>query len=195
MTSLASRPLLSATAFSRQQPNHAWLAQIIRAQREGRSCLPFHLGLDARDHGALIQAHFPEWSGQTSAAQGLLAHECNELREELLDMRRDEWEELRALLLDGRRGSDPDEVRMANIVAAACLGGDHLWRDLGLDSRLHLRELLGHNFPRLAMRNVRDMRWKKFFYKQLCERDGGYVCRAPSCQDCPTYHDCFGEEL
>ena len=84
---------------------------------------------------------------------------------------------------------------MAPIVAAACLGGDHLWRDLGLASRQQLRELLQHNFPQLAQRNVNDMRWKKFFYKQLCEQDGGYVCRSPSCEQCPTHHDCFGEEL
>ena len=35
-----------------------------------------------------------------------------------------------------------------------------------------------HNFPQLARRNTQDMRWKKFLYKQLCEQDGGYVCRS-----------------
>lgn len=175
--------------------NHTWLEQIIQAQRSGLSCLPFRLGLDAESYDALIQAHFPELAGQTSAGQGSLAHECSELREDLAQMRHDEWEELRNLLLDSRRGSTPDEVWMASIVAAACLGGDHLWRDMGMTSREQLKEVLTHNFPKLAQRNDRNMRWKKFFYKQLCEQDGGYVCRAPSCEQCPSYHDCFGEEV
>lgn len=175
-------------------PNRAWLGQIIQAQRGGKGCLPFHLGLDAADYAELLRTNFPEQAREAAAAQGSPMHECSELRAELLAMRRDEWLELRDLLLAGRRGNDCGEAWMACIVAAGCLGGDHLWRDLGLASRLDLQELLMHNFPRLAARNVQDMRWKKFFYKQLCEQDGGYVCRSPSCEQCPTYHDCFGEE-
>jgi len=180
---------------SHQFGANTWLEQIVQSQRNGLSCLPFSLGLDEQSHAELIETHFPELAGQTSANLGSLAHERSELREDLLEMRRDEWEELRDLLLEHRNGNAPDEVWLASIIAAACLGGDHLWRDLGLESRQHLHDLLMHNFPRLAERNVRNMRWKKFFYKQLCEQDGGYVCRSPSCEKCPTYHDCFGDEL
>ncbi|WP_043238857.1 nitrogen fixation protein NifQ [Stutzerimonas azotifigens] len=174
----------------RVESNAAWLAQIVRAQREGRSCLPAHLGLDARQYAALLARHGlrPLVRG---AEDGLLG-ERDALREELLALRREEWQELRDLLLAGQ--DDRGEPAMAAIVAAACLGGEHLWRDLGLDSRAQLHALLMHNFPHLAVRNTQDMRWKKFFYKQLCEQGGGYVCRSPSCETCPTYHDCFGEE-
>lgn len=180
-------------ATAQLRPNRGWLEQILLAQRQGRSCLPLHLGLDARTHAALIQANFPQPARQYDSAPAQ-AGECDALRAELLELRRDEWQELHDLLLAGRAGRDPLEAAMACIVAAACLGGDHLWRDLGLVSREQLRELLEYNFPRLASRNVKNMRWKKFFYKQLCEQDGGYVCRSPSCELCPTYHDCFGEE-
>jgi nitrogen fixation protein NifQ len=185
MSAVALRPAPPATAAA--DPNRAWLAQILAAQRAGRGCLPWRLGLDERDHATLL-AHFPAQAGDSPS-------EGQALRQELLELRRDEWRELRELLLGGRRGAAASETWLAAIVAAACLGGNHLWRDLGLDSRQQLRELLLHNFPALAQRNVADMRWKKFFYKQLCEQDGGYVCRAPSCAQCPTYHDCFGEEL
>ena len=171
-------------------PNPAWLEQIVAAQRAGRSCLPSRLGLDEPGYAALLAAHLPALAGQAAAPR-----DCHELRQELLELRRDEWQELCDLLLAGRRGAAASAAWMAPIVAAACLGGDHLWRDLGLASRQQLRELLQHNFPQLAQRNVNDMRWKKFFYKQLCEQDGGYVCRSPSCEQCPTHHDCFGEEL
>jgi nitrogen fixation protein NifQ len=176
-----------------QHANHVWLARILAEQRAGHTCLPLHLGLSARAYDAMIARHFGK-SGQLQDSTRAPGDESGALREELLALRRDEWFELSGLLLSGRRGREQEEVWLASIVAAGCLGGNHLWRDLGLASRLQLRELLTHNFPQLAMRNVQDMRWKKFFYKQLCEQDGGHVCRAPSCGVCPTYDECYGEE-
>ncbi len=50
------------------------------------------------------------------------------------------------------------------------------------------------NFTALAAKNVTDMRWKKFFYKQLCDRAGVNLCKAPSCSECVDYDLCFGPE-
>ena len=182
MNAALARPLVAAAAGD---PNPAWLAQILAARRAGHGCLPWRLGLAADAYAALLV--------QLEVDGG--AAPAGDLRQGLLDLRRRGWQELCGLLLAGRRGAAVEEVWLAAVLAAACLGGNHLWRDLGLASRQQLRELLLHNFPTLAQRNVNDMRWKKFFYKQLCERDGGHGCRAPSCAQCPTYHDCFGEEL
>lgn len=190
---LSLKPDLQAQPESAVQSNHAWLKQIILAQRARRSCLPRHLGLSPEVYETMITLHFAE-SPELQNLGDIPRDELNEIREELLELRRDEWLELSLLLLDGRRGHEQEEVWLADIVATACLGSNHLWRDLGLASRLDLRKLLCQNFPRLAMRNVQDMRWKKFFYKQLCEQDGGYVCRSPSCGVCPTYDECYGEE-
>ena len=62
---------MSHAALARQpmsamprDPNLAWLQRILSAQREGRSCLPLHLGLAPQTHAALIQACFPERAGQ-----------------------------------------------------------------------------------------------------------------------------------
>ena len=49
------------------------------------------------------------------------------------------------------------------------------------------------NFRPLAEQNTKDMKWKKFLYKQLCIGEGIYVCRAPSCEVCVDYAACFGE--
>jgi nitrogen fixation protein NifQ len=38
------------------------------------------------------------------------------------------------------------------------------------------------------------MKWKKFFYKQLCLREGLTLCKAPSCDVCSDYALCFGAE-
>jgi len=88
----------------------------------------------------------------------------------------------------------PSELWTARIVAVGCLGSDHLWQDLGLWSRAELSALMERNFPTLAAKNVHNMKWKKFLYKQLCIAEGVYVCRAPSCEVCADYDACFGPE-
>ena len=82
----------------------------------------------------------------------------------------------------------------ARAVAVACLGDDHLWQDLQLASRAELSALLRHWFPALVEKNRIDMKWKKFLYKQLCEREEVFVCKAPSCAVCHDHPRCFGPE-
>ena len=83
---------------------------------------------------------------------------------------------------------------MADIVTAGCLGSDHLWQDLGLWNRAQLTGLMRENFAPLAKRNDKDMKWKKFLYRQLCEAEGVAICRSPSCEICVDYAVCFGSE-
>lgn len=179
--------------------NTRLLSHLIKSQRQGRGCLPFCLGLMPLDFVWLVNRHFAECQTLSSMLdverpENTVAVEKGRLRQELLAMRQDEWLEIHDLLLSARAGIDEFEVSLASIVAAASLGGDHLWRDLGLATRMELSELMRVHFPDLAQRNSGDMKWKKFFYKQLCEQQGGYVCRAPSCDQCAAYHECFGPE-
>ena len=108
--------------------------------------------------------------------------------------REPECAELRNLLLQHAVSDDEETRWMAEVLVAGCMGGDHLWQDLGLWSRKDLTRLLQNNFPALAAKNDKDMKWKKFLYKQLCVAEGIYVCRSPSCEVCPDYSDCFGPE-
>ena len=109
--------------------------------------------------------------------------------------RHEEYQDVRRLLLAGAPARhNPGVIALAECVARACMGEDHLWHDLGLPSRAELSALLHKHFAPLATRNVNGMRWKKFFYKQLCEQIGIAVCRAPSCGVCAHYGDCFGSE-
>ena len=112
-------------------------------------------------------------------------------------LRADEIEEVSSLLLehaDPGVGSSADRAEVAGIVALACLGDDHLWQDLQLAHRGELGALLRRWFPALAAKNTGDMKWKKFFYKQLCERAEIHACRAPSCAVCSDHAACFGPE-
>ncbi|VVM08566.1 hypothetical protein MAMC_02287 [Methylacidimicrobium cyclopophantes] len=105
----------------------------------------------------------------------------------------EDFRELVSLLVESGDGSEPTRW-VAHAVAAACLADDHLWRDLGLSDRQELARLLERHFRPLYERNVDDMRWKKFFYKQLCERAGFRACKAPSCRECSDYAICFAKE-
>ena len=38
------------------------------------------------------------------------------------------------------------------------------------------------------------MKWKTFFYRELCLRDTILVCNAPVCDVCADFASCFGNE-
>lgn len=164
------------------QPNDGLFAQMIAGQASGAGALPPGLGLNQTEFAALLSRHFPG------------VELCIRLSSHAADPRAPERDDVLALLLEHLAGSDSSERWMAEIVTAACMGSDHLWQDLGLWSRDHLSRLMAQNFPALAAKNVHNMKWKKFLYKQLCEKEDIRICRAPSCEVCTDYLKCFGPE-
>ena len=160
------------------------LARMHASWMTGNGALPLCWGLSRADYDALMNHHFPGYRCPVPPAAPGSA--------DLL--RREEVADLEALMTGHRAGLSPSEIWMATIVATACLASDHLWQDLGLWCRQDLSSLMQRNFPALAEKNVHNMKWKKFLYKQLCVAEGVYVCRAPSCEVCADYHNCFGPE-
>ena len=165
--------------------NDFYLARILSSWIADLGVLPKTLGLSDANFRNLVNRHF---SGHQ------IVENASYNKAEFDRDRIPEWEDLVNLMLEFRAGDDVSERWIAEILSAACMGFDHLWQDLGLWSRGELTEVLRLNFPQLAARNNKDMKWKKFLYKQLCERDGTYVCRAPSCDVCADYKVCFGPE-
>ncbi|OGS91734.1 MAG: hydrogenase [Gallionellales bacterium GWA2_59_43] len=163
-------------------PNDELFAQMIASQIDGSGALPAGLGLSEANFAALLSRHFP-------TMQLLVRHFTHDA-----DPRALERDDVFELLQDHLAGRDESELWMAEIVTTACMANDHLWQDLGLRSRQYLSQLMTQNFPALAAKNIHDMKWKKFLYKQLCEREGINACRAPSCQVCTDYLKCFGPE-
>lgn len=106
----------------------------------------------------------------------------------------DEFEDLLELLLEHRAEPTEPAAWLAHAVASAAMGENHLWEDMGLPSRKHLSDFLRTSFPALAAKNTGDMKWKKFFYRQLCERAEVPICKSPHCADCVDYGDCFGPD-
>ncbi len=167
-----------------ESPNKEWLACMVASWCAGQGVLPDYLGLEPDQFKDLKAAYF----------QNLILPEQSVSGSQLDFSRMLEKEDLVNLL---RQYSKPDTLEMEWIIAmivAGCLGSDHLWQDLGLWTRTQLSEMLHYNFPELAAKNTQDMKWKKFLYKQLCEAEGLYLCRAPSCNVCIDYPKCYGSE-
>lgn len=183
----ATSPLRAAydalMAHAAGLPNEELFARMIASQAAGLGALPPGLGLFGPDYLALLARHFP--GATLPAPADRPAFDPDGMPEH---------DDLRALLLDYVADRDDSERWMAEIVVVACMGGDHLWQDLGLWNRTDLSRLMNENFPALAAKNDRDMKWKKFLYRRICEREGIHVCPAPACQVCMDYTKCFGRE-
>lgn len=107
----------------------------------------------------------------------------------------DEFEDLIALLMAHALDQNMNTYALARLIAGTCCSGaNHLWQDLKLSSRAELSQLMRDYFPALVAKNSRDMKWKKFFYRQLCEQENVLICKSPSCGVCVDYELCFGPE-
>ncbi len=191
MTATSSAPLVTPQdiydalmAVRRGHPVEETLARILSSWSLGYGAMPIWLGLGEERFCGMLATHFPGLDPDWLPGFGLA-----------VDPRRgEEMDDLHRLLMANRTRGSEIEALMADIVVAGCLGSDHLWQDLGLWRRADLSRLMQDNFATLAARNDRDMKWKKFLYKQLCETEGIYTCRAPSCEVCTDYGNCFGPE-
>ncbi len=105
-----------------------------------------------------------------------------------------EEELLRGLLLAHARPGDSASIRFAKIIARRALRHDHLWRELGLFDRVELSRLLSTHFITLAAGNTNNMRWKRYFYRKLCEAEGFSLCTAAACLGCKEKGSCFVPE-
>lgn len=106
----------------------------------------------------------------------------------------EEFDDIVELLMDHRADADKQTTQLCYAIAAAALGENHLWQDLGLRDRGELSALMRTHFPALVVKNVGDMKWKKFIYRQLCERAEVLICKSPHCAECCDYSVCFGPE-
>lgn len=113
---------------------------------------------------------------------------------ERLESRLEELDDIIRLLLEHRVDDSGETHAMAIFVAKSCMGDNHLWQDMRLPNRDALNALMQTHFPALHARNTGNMKWKKFFYKQLCERADIFICKSPTCGVCVDYDKCFGPE-
>jgi nitrogen fixation protein NifQ len=169
---------------ARQESDGHLLAAMLADHWRGSGAMPERLGLDEAMFERMMEYHFP---GIERPAAALQARPWD-----VASM--PEYAELKSLLTDCQAVHLRDQPWWIDILIAGCSGHSHLWEDLGLFSRHDLNLLMHTHFPLLAAKNDRDMKWKKFIYKQLCEREGIIACPAPTCDACAQFSECFAPE-
>ena len=187
---------LSAGLIIQTEARLYWQS-LITAYWQGASVLPHRLGLPENKFNSLIEylRSLDLVSGEDDLdPQNIGIQHKRSVVDELLEYRREERDTIANLLLQVTDNKLPHSEAMALIIATASLGSHHLWQDLGLPDRQQLNALIQLFFPSLHASNTRGMRWKRFIYKQLCEQGGDYVCRAPSCDECSSFSECFAPE-
>lgn len=159
-------------------------AGVLHSLSAGRIVPPgYGPGLDSADCVDLLQRYFPRVAKQVHASLCTVAGNAS---------RRSEFDDLLQLLLEYRADASDQTRWVAHAVASGCLGSDHLYDDMGLPQRSQLSQLLREHFPALCLKNPGSaMKWKKFFYRQLCLRAEISLCPAPGCQTCVDRKDCF----
>ena len=170
------------------------------------------LGLDGPEVRALVMRYFPMavsgWAagecfrrhvlGLDAASESCCGGEGDEVAAYgrfSVSLLEQEEQDLCRLFLTHAAATGLWPVVFARLIARACMEPEHLWMSLGLENRGQLTAILECHFPALVAKNERDMRWKKFFYKLLCDIEKVWTCTASSCEICPHHPECYAPEL
>jgi nitrogen fixation protein NifQ len=175
---------LLAGASDAGSPDAILFAALISA-REGCNELAL-TGLSSAQLDALLARHFPHCAQPVAFACPVVVVLQNKVHADFVAA-------LRALLLEhkGPLVQYDDAECLASLIAHACLRPDHLWRDLGLSGRDAVSAMLERYFPTLAVRNIANLRWKKFLAQELALSKGAEPGPAPGCPGCEDFALCF----
>ncbi|HLA33508.1 MAG TPA: nitrogen fixation protein NifQ [Rhodocyclaceae bacterium] len=191
MNAIELHTRLLASSRQPQLPETLALAGVIAQapQRRGPWRAPI-AGLDAAELDRLLANVFPG-----AKPMRPLLHAWREAAEaaasEFANAFANEFDDLVALLIAHQSAPRADSRWLACAIATASMADNHLWQDLGLPSRVELNALMQTRFAALKRKNSGDMKWKKFFYRQLCEQAEVLICRSPSCRECEDHAKCF----
>jgi len=178
----------------RQLMDSSCTSDINRADRQLLACLlvvmeqeestpEIALGLTSQQLSVLCRNYFPtiefKVDGSTDSSTVSGDHELLKL---LLGYAADEGE------YAGRLSG----TLLVRLLAARAACPGHLWVAMGLFERAELSAAIKRHLPALFAANHQGMRWKRFFYKQICEQQGGLLCKSPVCGECSEYELCFG---
>lgn len=160
---------------------HVLASILALASSEGGS-LAAQVGLTDTELGDL----FSHWF----SARGI--ESCGDHQASVVDA--DEIEMVREILLENRSSEGEFGRWLAAMIARRAMEPNHLWEDLGLRDRSELTRLIARHYAPLARRNDKNMRWKRFIYRMMCENDGFVMCSTPVCSNCADYALCYGAE-
>lgn len=167
------------------EPFRCILAHGLREHQAGQGPLTDVLGLSGAELAALRDRWLPGVDLATaypaSTVRPASAYGLNQQSIETLIL----W----------RAGVATPEARwLAAILARRSMESHHLWQDLGLPARPALSQMIARFLPGLARANTTNMRWKKFFARQICADAAFSLCPSPSCDACDERTACFSPD-
>lgn len=140
------------------------------------------LGLPREELASLLSHFFPRFDVSR------LEEESPSSEQAALDINADV---LKLLLSHLPPHRSPVSLWLAHAIAARSAQPEHLWIAMGFFERPQLTAAIQRHLPSLAKANARGMRWKRYLFKQVCEMNGGTMCKAPNCGVCSDYPLCF----
>ena len=175
----------SQTAKTSDEDRHLFACLLSVATED--SCAPEKaLGLDDSELTSLLTRYFPDIDRIILHQKSfLVAEQPAERNNEVLSIL------LSHLSQDPACDNLDTSVWLAYILAARAALPGHLWVAMGLTERPQLTAAIRRHLPSLADANNQNMRWKRYLYKQVCELNGGVMCKAPNCGVCSDYVHCF----
>ncbi len=145
------------------------------------------LGLEREELAAIKQCFFPEWDADKGSAWIASATETfPEINTDVRDLLRSQ--------ATSEDDSPPISFWLSKILAARAALPGHLWVAMGLFERPQLSAAIRRHLPSVFAANDKNMRWKRFFFKQVCDMNGGTLCKSPNCGECSDYALCFAAE-
>lgn len=87
-------------------------------------------------------------------------------------------------LLESHAANTYAAFTIAPMVAEYSLKMNHLYEDLGFESRTQMGKFMQHHFPTLSEMKPKEKLWKKFLYDSIGEI-------APACIECDDQLTCF----
>ncbi|CAH0529329.1 nitrogen fixation protein NifQ [Vibrio hippocampi] len=187
----------SLKAFEEESTNHYHEQYYWQLLLEGFVCgrarLPHSMGLSKDNYERLRLRFIANDRQPAPLIQQMKQRLTQDIFTDLLYSREEERDDLFCLLLAHLDGQVPLGHEMAKVLATGCVAPNHLWETLALPDRATLSNIIALYFPKLFAKNNLNMRWKRFFYKQLCDQEGDYVCKAPNCLQCSSFKQCFAE--
>jgi len=147
------------------------------------------LGLSDSDVDTIFETFFPE-SGKEilKRSRSSVQAAIPEINEEVLTLL------LRHVSEPTEESSIPISTYLCHILAARASQPGHLWVSMGFFERPELTASIRRHLPSLADANNKNMRWKRYLFREVCNLNGGTMCKAPNCGVCSDYALCFAPE-
>lgn len=146
------------------------------------------LGLTPHELTAILTTYFPTFDQSVLAEHAAKTATAPAINPDILKIL------LSHVPCDATGGMLRTSEWLAQIIAARSAHPGHLWLAMGFLERPELTAAIRRHLPTLAAANSNGMRWKRYLFKQVCDLNGGVMCKSPNCGDCSDYALCFAPE-